>query len=156
MVLEADGASWNIIDGSTPSPAADADAHSLYILGNKQAWTVIWIMINQELHPIVQDKATVEAGLLSQPSGGDENFDPDSEVLGDQPHVKLEPTEGVLYMQSCSGGKAENGKGVSQPVGTGGGGNVKGSVESSHVVSDGSIETEVKVLKFFMEMLNLI
>ncbi|THU92532.1 hypothetical protein K435DRAFT_800416 [Dendrothele bispora CBS 962.96] len=61
------------------------------------------------------------------------NFDPEtsvSEVLGDQPHVKLEPTEGALYMWSCSGGKAGNGKGVSQPVGAGGGGNV---IENFHM-----------------------
>ncbi|THU94083.1 hypothetical protein K435DRAFT_840000 [Dendrothele bispora CBS 962.96] len=313
MVLDADGPSWDIVEGTTPlPPVTDADARSLYNLRNKQARTVIWSMINRELHPIILDKATgkdayaalkakfestswarrvalrtalhrvvhdpskridvyieslkdlrrqlkdmgtkvgddyfkdilltnldhsfahVRTSLLSQPSGGGEaklatvidtllssspsvNFDPEtsvSEVLGDQPHVKLEPTEGALYMRSRSGGKAGNGKGVSRPVGaggSGGGGNAKGvsssgsgevkgyfsngklwgdmerdgchrcggighkaawcvadmpddvkrwclnrSAESSHVVSDGSVGMEVIVLKFFMEMLNLI
>ncbi|THV01360.1 hypothetical protein K435DRAFT_853921 [Dendrothele bispora CBS 962.96] len=59
MVLEADGASWDIIEGTTPlPPVTDADARSLYNLRNKQARTVIWSMINQELHPIILDKAT--------------------------------------------------------------------------------------------------
>ncbi|THU95891.1 hypothetical protein K435DRAFT_828992 [Dendrothele bispora CBS 962.96] len=71
----------------------------------------------------------IDTLLSSSPSV---NFDPEtsvSEVLGDQPHVKLEPTEGALYTWSRSGGKAGNGKGVSRPVGaggSGGSGNVKG------------------------------
>ncbi|THU89457.1 hypothetical protein K435DRAFT_865240 [Dendrothele bispora CBS 962.96] len=176
MVLEADGASWGIVDGTTPPPpATDADACNLYNLQNKQARTdayaalkakfesTSWahrVALHTAIHCVVDDPskridvyieslkdlrhqlkdmgtevgddyfkdilltnldhsfAHVCTSLLSQPSGGGEaklttvidtllssslsvNFDPEtsvSEVLGDQPHVKLEPTEGALYM----------------------------------------------------------